>query len=668
MLGWLVLGILFFILSVMIIVKFIRTTKQRRDVPQNNVLAFDEKTKMNQQKKREISSNHILAPSKNAVENPQILNPEVLQFKKLVENQALQIHEQKQLLTQTASQLTETTEELKTVQKAHAELHAKYLKKTTSREEKKQNLANYRATKSETRKELGSVIAEIIEEKDKWLLHSRETPSSHIRGKKKGGNGGGKRCPDYIHDHQDTHVKCCPICRKDISSSREKTAYSHIVTDIETIQANVQDYKHIELRNIEIHHYGRWCPFCHKWVYHEYGALKYVRYGLNFIIYVISKRIRSRATFDIIIAELWEQFGDKLTLTVPAIIQWFLRYEEVLTEVYQQFKALLEKMGYVHIDETGLPMRGENWWVWVICNAHFSLYFESKTRGYQAIEALMKNFSGAVVSDCWTAYEKLEQEQQKCLGHIEADLNETLVAKQKENARIEKALCLPVVNAENLSQPDPVLNLQLPSSSPSISSLPSLQSPSSIKKRGRPKKEAIISNVDRVKLIEIAQKNTSDMIQIERLRNFLGDAWKAGSPLGYNTPRLNRWPKAEAEQQLTSLIASIRATQPSDPILKKVLARCEKYKDELFTYLNYDNMPPDNNCAERDLRHFAVQRRVSTNFQNDRVIHSYLLYKSLFKTCQKNDKDFALLLKKLLQRQPVDFCDYFFNGTIPVMH
>jgi len=158
------------------------------------------------------------------------------------------------------------------------------------------------------------------------------------------------------------------------------------------------------------------------------------------------------------------------------------------------------------------------------------------------------------------------------------------------------------------------------------------------------------------------------MIQIERLRNFLGDAWKTGTPLGYMTPRPNRWTKAKAEQQLTSLIASIRATQPSDPLLKKVLARCEKYKDELFTYLNYDNMPPDNNCAERDLRHFAVQRRVSTNFQNDRVIHSYLLYKSLFKTCQKNDKDFALLLKKLLQRQPVDFCDYFFNGTIPVMH
>jgi hypothetical protein len=658
--GWLVLGIFLFILSARIIVKFISNIKQRQYDLQYIALQQEEKTKIFLPKIREISPNIILDPSINMLESRQTITPEVLQFKKLVETQALQIHQQAQLLTQRTIQLAQTTEELNTVKIAHVELHAKYLKKVTTREEKKQNLAKYRATKSNTRKELSTIVAEIIEEKDKWLPHARETPASNIRGKKKGGHGGGKHCPVFIHDHQETHVKSCPICKKDLSSSREKTAYTHIITDIETIQADVQDYKHLELRNIQIHHYGRWCPFCHKWVYHEFGALKYVRYGLNFIIYVISKRIRSRATFDIIIAELWEQFGDKLTLTAPAIIQWFLRYEEVLTEVYNQFKTLLGKMGYVHIDETGLPMRGENWWVWVICNAHFSLFFESKTRGYQAIEALMKDFSGAVVSDCWTAYEKLELEQQKCLGHIEADLNETLVAKQKENARIEKALCLPAARSEKPSEPD---SSSLISSSPSSS----IQTPP-LKKPGRPKKEVTISDTDRVKLFEIARKNAADMIQVERLRNFIGDAWKEGSPLGYTTPRSDRWLKSEAEQHLMSLIESIRAAQPTDQRLERVLGRCEKYKDELFTYLDYDNMPPDNNCAERDLRHFAVQRRVSTNFQNDRVIHSYLLYKSLFKTCQKNDKDFALLLKKLLQRQPVDFLDYFFNGTIPANH
>ena len=76
--------------------------------------------------------------------------------------------------------------------------------------------------------------------------------------------------------------------------------------------------------------------------------------------------------------------------------------------------------------------------MWVVCNAHFACTFESKTRGYAAIEKIAETLEGPAVSDCWTAYEKLEQEQQKCLGHLASSVNEVLVAKQKENARIAK--------------------------------------------------------------------------------------------------------------------------------------------------------------------------------------------------------------------------------------
>jgi hypothetical protein len=174
-------------------------------------------------------------------------------------------------------------------------------------------------------------------------------------------------------------VQKCPFFQEDLSLNREKTGYSHIITDLEFIQANEKDFKHPELRNIELCHFGWWCTHCKKWIYHEYGALKYARYGINLLIFVISKRIRSRAPFELITTELWDLFGDTLTLSASAIVQWFQRYEDVLTEIYTQLKALMGKMGFVHMDETRLPMRGENWWIWVICNAHFSLYFESKT-------------------------------------------------------------------------------------------------------------------------------------------------------------------------------------------------------------------------------------------------------------------------------------------------
>ena len=59
------------------------------------------------------------------------------------------------------------------------------------------------------------------------------------------------------------------------------------------------------------------------------------------------------------------------------------------------------------------------------------MYFESKTRGYAAIEKIAETLEGPAVSDCWTAYEKLEQEQQKCLGHLASSVNEVLVAQAK---------------------------------------------------------------------------------------------------------------------------------------------------------------------------------------------------------------------------------------------
>jgi hypothetical protein len=94
----------------------------------------------------------------------------------------------------------------------------------------------------------------------------------------------------------------------------------------------------------------------------------------------------------------------------------------------------------------------------------------------------MKDFTGAVVSDCWTAYEKLDQDQQKCLGHITADLNEILVVKQKENVRIEKSL-LP--RLENLTFQPETTELHGP------------------KKRGRPKKAKESNGLDKGRSVQL---------------------------------------------------------------------------------------------------------------------------------------------------------------------
>jgi hypothetical protein len=75
--------------------------------------------------------------------------------------------------------------------------------------------------------------------------------------------------------------------------------------------------------------------------------------------------------------------------------------------------------------------------------------------------------------------------------------------------------------------------------------------------------------------------------------------------------------------------------------------RLEKYWDRLFTFTEIDNIPWNNNMAERGLRHLAVQRKISTYF--DSGIDVYLLFLGIMQTCRFQKKSF---FKFLLSKKP----------------
>ena len=119
----------------------------------------------------------------------------------------------------------------------------------------------------------------------------------------------------------------------------------------------------------------------------------------------------------------------------------------------------------------------------------------------------------------------------------------------------------------------------------------------------------------------------------------------------------------DAQSLLIGLIASIRDEGVSGPDLERLLKRCEKFLPSLFTYLQHEGMPPDNNLAERDLRKFAKQRRVSQCFKSVEVTKHLLEYLSLYMTCHINGRDFHVLLRDLLSGEAVDLRDFLFGKT-----
>jgi hypothetical protein len=75
----------------------------------------------------------------------------------------------------------------------------------------------------------------------------------------------------------------------------------------------------------------------------------------------------------------------------------------------------------------------------------------------------------------------------------------------------------------------------------------------------------------------------------------------------------------------------------------KYQKRFERYKKSLFTFLEQDFIPWNNNMAERAIRHLAVQRKISGSFFESGA-NSYLTLLGIMQTCKFQDKSFLRFL------------------------
>lgn len=94
-------------------------------------------------------------------------------------------------------------------------------------------------------------------------------------------------------------------------------------------------------------------------------------------------------------------------------------------------------------------------------------------------------------------------------------------------------------------------------------------------------------------------------------------------------------------------------------------SRFKRYRQSLFTFTEYDNIPWNNNMAERAIRHLAVQRKISGYFFKS-FAPKYLLMLGITQTCRFQDKS----LLKFLMSGEKDIDTFkaakHLKGSIPV--
>jgi hypothetical protein len=68
--------------------------------------------------------------------------------------------------------------------------------------------------------------------------------------------------------------------------------------------------------------------------------------------------------------------------------------------------------------------------------------------------------------------------------------------------------------------------------------------------------------------------------------------------------------------------------------------RLQKNRDKLFTFLEHDGVPWNNNNVEHAIKHLAVYRRMTNGILTEKGLEEYLILLSLYQSCTYRGQNF----------------------------
>jgi len=125
----------------------------------------------------------------------------------------------------------------------------------------------------------------------------------------------------------------------------------------------------------------------------------------------------------------WKSIEDVFGLVIAPdkVYKWkafiAVLYESLCSEILQSVLA----SPVIHIDETTVRIRDSTGYVWVITTMDKVYYFYKPSREGSFLQEMLRQFSGILVSDFYTAYDSLPCKQQKCLLHLIRDIDDDVL-------------------------------------------------------------------------------------------------------------------------------------------------------------------------------------------------------------------------------------------------
>lgn len=250
-----------------------------------------------------------------------------------------------------------------------------------------------------------------------------------LRKKRKPGRGDGhapalRAMPDKIDETVEVplpvgsgDVCLCPHCSGQLIDLKE---HERLIEDVAPAKPLVTLYKTS----------SGFCEHCNKRVESKHrdqppaANLPHAQLGLNVLTMAAVLKHDAGLPYRKVTRLLNDLCG--LNVSPGALPKQMRRMSQWLDEPYQQIKERLRQSPFVHADETGARVNGKNHWLWVLTSPKFTLFHLDKSRGGRVPRDLLgEEFAGYLISDFFSAYNKLPYRKQKCLVHLLRELRQT---------------------------------------------------------------------------------------------------------------------------------------------------------------------------------------------------------------------------------------------------
>ena len=166
------------------------------------------------------------------------------------------------------------------------------------------------------------------------------------------------------------------------------------------------------------------CPHCgciHK---AEFPAdvTNYVQYGANLKAFLVYLSVYQLLPYD----RASEMVSDLLghPISPATVVSAVSECSQNLTGVEETIRKLLQDTSILHVDETGMRVKGTRHWLHVASTDLLTYYRYHRNRGAKATDAMgiLPEFHGTVVHDFWSTYFKYSCSHAICNAHLLREL------------------------------------------------------------------------------------------------------------------------------------------------------------------------------------------------------------------------------------------------------